>query len=94
MISMTSRAHRVVRRVTAHKKAGRRSGLRIAARARRSQTLGVGTVSQPEPGDRVVERDGARLYLDSEAEPRVEGHLLDAETDDSGRIHFVVRPRR
>ncbi|WP_374458056.1 hypothetical protein [Nocardioides sp.] len=51
-------------------------------------------MSQPEPGDRVVERDGARLYLDSEAEPRVEGHLLDAETDDSGRIHFVVRPRR
>ncbi|MDR7252606.1 Fe-S cluster assembly iron-binding protein IscA [Nocardioides sp. BE266] len=91
MIRMTRRAHDVVRRVTAHKMAGGRSGLRIAARGPRTETLHVGTASRPEPGDQVVEQDGARIYLDRVAEPRVDGHLLDAVTEDTGRVHFVVK---
>ena len=93
MITMTPRAHRVVRQVTSHPRVGRRSGLRIAARGPHTRALGVGTVAAPEPGDSVVESDGARIYLDSAAEPRVDGHLLDAVTEDSGRVRFVVRDR-
>ncbi|MBL0749042.1 hypothetical protein [Nocardioides baculatus] len=91
MITMTPRAHRVVRQVTAHPRVGRRSGLRIAAPEPHAETLDVRTVAAPEPGDRIVEDDGARLYLDDEAEPRVDGHLLDAVTGETGQIHFVVR---
>lgn len=92
MITMTPRAHRVVRQVTAHPRIGRESGLRIAAtHDPGSDTLAVGTAAGPEPGDRVVESDGARVYLDREAQPRVDGNLLDAVTEDSGRVHFVVR---
>ncbi len=93
MITMTSRAHAVVRQVTSHPLVGRLSGLRIASRGRDADTLDVSTVAKPHPGDRVVETDGARLYLDEVAEPRVEGHVLDAVAEDSGRVHFVVRDR-
>ena len=64
MITMTPRAHEVVRQVTSHPRVGRRSGLRIATQRQQAETLGVRTVSGPRPGDRVVERDGARIYLD------------------------------
>ena len=93
MITMTPRAHRVVRQVTSHPRVGQHSGLRIAARGPHTETLGVNAVAEPEPGDRVIEDDGARIYLDREAEPRVDGHLLDARTEATGRVHFVVRDR-
>jgi Fe-S cluster assembly iron-binding protein IscA len=94
MFTMTPRAHAVVRRVTAHARIGCSSGLRIAARTTDDDALDVGTAPGPRAGDEVVERDGARVFLDHEALPRVRGRVLDAVTEGDGRIHFVVRRRR
>jgi Fe-S cluster assembly iron-binding protein IscA len=91
MITITSKAHQVVRQVTSHPRVGPHSGLRIAAQDDETAALSVRTVAEPQPGDRVLESDGARLYLDDVAEPRVDGHVLDAVTEDSGRVHFVVK---
>lgn len=91
MITMTSKAHKVVRQVTSHPRVGSHSGLRIAAQDDETAALSVGTVAHPHPGDRVLESDGARVYLDDVAEPRVDGHVLDAVTEDTGRVHFVVK---
>lgn len=91
MITMTSKAHEVVRQVTSHPRVGPHSGLRIAAQDDKTATLSVRTVAHPHPADRVFESDGARVYLDDVAEPRVEGHVLDAVTEDTGRVHFVVK---
>jgi Fe-S cluster assembly iron-binding protein IscA len=91
MVTMTSKAHRVVRQVTSHPRVGRLSGLRIAAWGHDTSTLNVQTVPGPHPGDRVLENDGARVYLDEVAVPRVRGHVLDAVIEDSGRVHFVVK---
>lgn len=91
MLTITSKAHRVVRQVTSHPKVGPRSGLRIAAQDDETVALSVRAVAEPQPGDRVLESDGARVYLDDVAEPRVDGHVLDAVTEDSGRVHFVVK---
>ena len=93
MITMTRRAHEVVRQITSHPRVGRRSGLRIASRAPQTDALGVHTVAEPQPGDRIVESDGARVYLDEVAEPRVDGRVLDAVTEDTGRVRFVVKNR-
>ena len=93
MITMTTKAHQVVRQVTAHPRIGRHSGLRIASRGPASDTLSVQAVAEPHPGDRVLESDGARVYLDDVADPRVEGHVLDAVTEDTGRVQFVVKDR-
>lgn len=93
MITMTAQAHAVIRKVTSHPRVGPHSGLRIAAHDDETATLSVRTVALPHPGDRVLESDGARVYLDDVAEPRVEGHVLDAVEEDSGRVHFVVMDR-
>ena len=91
MFTMTQKARAVVRRVTAHPHIGRGSGLRIASKGRGTDSLGVGMAAGPQRGDEVVERDGARVFLDQQAVPRVRGRLLDAVTEDSGRVHCVVR---
>ncbi len=91
MFTMTQEARAVVRRVTAHPRLGDESGLRIASQDEQTDALGVGMAAGPRRGDEVVEHDGARVYLDEEAVPRVRGRLLDAVTEDSGRVQFVVR---
>ena len=94
MFSMTPTAHAVVRQVTAHPRIGRHSGLRIADRGSSEEPLAVGTATEPRPGDEVIERDGARIFLDRRAVPRLRGRLLDAVAERTGRIHFVVRRPR
>jgi Fe-S cluster assembly iron-binding protein IscA len=91
MFTMTQKARAVVRRVTAHPRLGEESGLRIASQDKDTDALGVGITAGPRRGDQVVEDAGARVYLDEEAVPRVRGRLIDAMTDDSGRVQFVVR---
>lgn len=91
MFTMTHEARAVVRQVTAHPRLGEESGLRIASQDEETDALGVGMAAGPRRGDEVVEHDGARVYLDEEAVPRVRGRLLDAVTEDSGRVQFVVR---
>ena len=94
MFTMTAKAQAVVRRVTGHPRIGRGSGLRIAGQGPDQQALGVGTAPGPQPGDEVVEHDGARLFLDRDAVGRVRGRVLDAVTERTGRVHFVTRGRR
>jgi iron-sulfur cluster assembly protein len=91
MFTMTQAAQDVVRRVTAHPRIGRTSGLRIAAQGPGDEALGVRTAAAPERGDEVVERDGARVFLDRRAVPRLRNRLLDAVTEKNGRVRFVLR---
>ena len=92
MFTMTTKAREVVRRVTSHPRISATSGLRISSQRADESALGVTTAAGPERGDEVVERDGARVFLDEPAVPRIRGRLLDAVTRD-GRVHFVVRNR-
>jgi Fe-S cluster assembly iron-binding protein IscA len=91
MLSITPQALSVMQRVTDHPSLESTSGLRIACRDQPSEPLQVAAVHGPQPGDRVLERNGARLYLEPEAAGRVEGRRLDAVTDTAGRIHFVLK---
>ncbi|MFZ2012718.1 MAG: Fe-S cluster assembly protein HesB [Nocardioides sp.] len=94
MLTMTPKALSVVRSVTAHPRLGANSGLRIASRRATSQPLQVGAVSGPRPGDRVVERDGARIFLGPVAARQIAGRRLDVMKEPNGRIHFVVKNAR
>lgn len=91
MLSITPRALAVMRRVTAHPKLEPTSGLRIATNAEGARAMRVGAVSSPRPGDRVLEHQGARLFLGPGAAPAVEGCELDARTDGEGRVQFILR---
>ena len=90
MMTITAHALAVIQRVTAHPTMEPTSGLRIARRDRSPAPLGVTAVQRPEPGDSVLERDGARLYLGPDAARRVEGRRLDAVTDPAGRVQFLL----
>jgi iron-sulfur cluster assembly protein len=94
VFTMTPKAREVVRRVTSHPRVGKSSGLRIASQGPATDALGVRTAAGPKHGDEVVERDGTRVFLDRRAVPRVRGRLLDAVTEETGVVRFVVRTGR
>ncbi len=91
MFHMTARAHAVIRSITSHPRLGPDSGLRISARDRGEQALGVGTAVGPKAEDEVIEHDGARVYVDRQALDQVRGSVLDTRTERTGRVHFVVK---
>jgi iron-sulfur cluster assembly protein len=91
LLTLTSRALDVVQTVTGHPRLSPESGLRIDGA---TPPLQVRAASAPQPGDEVIERDGARLFLGGQARQRLRDRTLDVVTESSGRIHFLVRPRR
>jgi Fe-S cluster assembly iron-binding protein IscA len=91
MLRITPQAMTVIRRVTAHPTLAPSSGLRIARAQDGAAPLEVRAVHRPRPGDGVVERRGARLYLGPDAVRRLAGRELDAVTNQQGRVQFVLR---
>lgn len=91
MLSITPRALAVMRRVTAHPRLKPTSGLRIAGSGKGARSMRVAAVPSPQPGDRVVEHQGGRLFLGPGASTVVEGCELDARTDTEGRVQFILR---
>ena len=91
MLTITPEALAVVQRVTDHPALEPTSGLRIAQRDGSPVPLQVRAVHRPRPGDSVVERDGARLYVGPDAAERVAGRQLDAVTDTDGRVQFLLK---
>ena len=92
MLTISSRAMAVIRRVTDHQLLDRRVGGEDRPCERGTgDALQVSAVDEPESGDAVVERDGARLYLGPEAAERVEGAELDARDEGGDRVQFVLR---
>jgi Fe-S cluster assembly iron-binding protein IscA len=95
MLALTRRAAEVIRRITGHRLASDQAGLRIARPAPGDgSTAGfqVAAVDEPEPGDSVVEQDGARVFLGPVATSQFDDHELDVETDAQGRAEFRTRP--
>jgi Fe-S cluster assembly iron-binding protein IscA len=49
-------------------------------------------VPEPEPGDEVVEAEGAELYLDAAAVGMLDGKVLDAEQEDEAVRFSIIDP--
>ena len=91
MFAMTPRARSVVRRVTGHQALSARSGLRIARGASADAPMQGAATAAPREHDQVLEADGARVFLGPGAVERLRGRTLDAVTEKTGRVHFVLR---
>lgn len=91
MVTITSQALSVIRRVTGHPRLEPTSGLRVARTEPADEPLQVGAVNGPQPGDEVIERDGARLFLGPDAARTVRDGRLDATTDEAGRVTFILQ---
>jgi Fe-S cluster assembly iron-binding protein IscA len=44
----------------------------------------------PEPGDQVVEQDGATVYLDPTSSDQLDDKVLDAGIDEAGNVEFSL----
>lgn len=66
-------------------------GIRIVAEpAGGAPALRVEVADVPDTSDVVVEQEGARVYLETEAASVLDGKVLDATVDANGRVGFQV----
>lgn len=66
------------------------NGIRISHDDASSAQFALAAVAAPLPDDRVVEQDGATVYLDAEAAAALDDKVLDAGMDPNGNLRFAV----
>ena len=89
MLSITERAIAAICLLLAQDDVPQGAGLRISTNPHRRLRLTF--APRPVVGDAVVDRAGARVFLDAEAALSLRDRTLDAEADRLGRVRFAVR---
>ncbi|MGK5738621.1 adhesin [Micromonospora sp. URMC 103] len=87
MLTMTDNAVLVIRDLANQQDVGEDGGVRIAADAE-AGSLTVELVAAPVQGDHVVDNQGARIFLDSDAAEILGDASVDATVDDDGIVQF------
>jgi len=88
VLTLTDTAQNAIRRILDAPEASHRGGLRIApVEAGRLQ---LSVAEEPAPGDDVVERDGARVFLEPGAAAMLADSTLDAIVAESGTPSFFI----
>jgi iron-sulfur cluster assembly protein len=91
MLTLTNDAASAIRNLTTQPELPDETGLRIAASpAEAGPPLAISLSAGPQPGDQLVESDGARVYLDSDAAAALDDKALDADVSDQGEVRFQV----
>lgn len=84
MLALTDSAVQAIRDLMVGEDLPQEAGLRIAAKADKAGSLELFLASSPQPGDEVIERDDARVFLDPEAASLLSDRALDAVASESG----------
>ncbi|SCG61436.1 iron-sulfur cluster biosynthesis family protein [Micromonospora humi] len=87
MLTMTDNAVLVIRDLAAQEDLAEAGGLRIAADTE-AGSLSIELVPQPVQGDQVVDTQGARIFLDTDAAELLNDTAVDAVVDDEGVVQF------
>ncbi|GAB3954822.1 adhesin [Micromonospora vulcania] len=87
MLTMTDNAVLVIRDLATQQDVAEDGGVRIAADAQ-AGSLTVELVPEPVQGDRVVDNQGARIFLDEDAAALLGDASVDATVDDEGIVQF------
>lgn len=66
------------------------NGLRITGGQAEAPALEVAPAGAAEPGDAVIEQDGAVVFLDENASLMLDDKVLDAAVDEEGRVEFAL----
>ena len=88
MLDLTRAARNVIRMIPEETRHADTAGLRIERPDDAPDGFVVAPADEPARGDRVVEKDGARIFLDPDAAEHLQGAQLDARFDSHGRVHF------
>ena len=93
MLTLTENASTVVKTLVDQTGAAEEGGLRISQDAPDSPALHVIPSEAPQPGDQVLEEDGARVFLEGIAADTLDDKILDAQVDDQGGVQFTIAPQ-
>ncbi len=89
MLTLTENASTVVKTLV-DQTGGDDAGLRISQDAPDSPALHVIPSEAPQPGDQVLDEDGARVFLEETAAVTLDDKILDAQVDDNGGVQFTI----
>jgi iron-sulfur cluster assembly protein len=92
MLTLTENASTIVKTIVDQNLSTDDAGLRFSQEDASPGGLTVTPAEQGEPGDAVVERDGAKVYLDEDAAVALDDRVLDAAVDESGSVQFSLLP--
>jgi iron-sulfur cluster assembly protein len=89
MLTLTDNAADIVKKIAESVPESDQSGLRISeAEPGVEGNLTLTPVPAPEPGDKVVDAGGARVFLDNAASELLGDKVLDAQVDPDGSVQF------
>lgn len=89
MLTLTDTATTVVKSIVSQNATADDSGLRIKG-GETGTDLTAAVVPAPEPGDAVVDAEGARVFLDNTASAALDDKVLDAQVTDQGAVTFAI----
>jgi len=90
VLALTDRAVQAVKAIVSDEEAAGTSGLRMVADRAGSETnVQLSVAAIPAEDDEVVEREGARVFLDPEAAVLLGDKVLDATVEDN-RVAFTI----
>ncbi|GAB3445000.1 hypothetical protein GCM10027517_25410 [Phycicoccus ginsengisoli] len=92
MLTLTENASTIVKTIVEQNLPTDEAGLRFSQEADNSGALTVTTAEAAAPGDEVVERDGAKVFLDETAAVALGDQVLDATVDEGGSVQFSIAP--
>ncbi|MGH3370806.1 MAG: Fe-S cluster assembly protein HesB [Nocardioidaceae bacterium] len=90
MLTLTENANNVVKNIVDQAGETSEAGLRISQDAPDSPALHVMPTEAPQPGDQVIEEDGARVFLEETASVTLDDKVLDAQVDEAGGVQFTI----
>ena len=90
VLTLTENANTVVKNIVDQAGTGQEAGLRISQDEPESPALHVMPTQGPQPGDQVLEEDGARVFLEETAAATLDDKILDAQVDANGGVQFTI----
>lgn len=93
MLTLTENASTIVKTIAEQTGGAEGAGLRFSAQNPEEGSLAVAPAPGPQPGDEVVERDGARVFLEETAAVALSDQVLDAQVDPAGSVQFSIAPQ-
>ncbi len=90
MLTLTENAQNIVQQITTQPGFPESAGLRITSESQVDPAFSVSAAEQAEPGDQVVQQEGATLYLDETAAVMLDDKVLDAAVDQQGQVEFAL----
>lgn len=93
MLTLTETATTVVKTIVDRDPTVTEGALRIGSTPGNDREFQIAVVSEPQPGDFVVENDGARVYLEDAANTALDDKTLDAIVGENGSVTFALMPQ-